>query len=336
MIGCGLPTHWAGLALIDAAMAEGQLSYSKVRALARVATAENEAELLDIARAATAAQLEKICRLYKGCKDPRDSGDLEEQRWIISRQTDEGMVRVTMQLLPDEAAAFLKAAESSAEDSGARVDGVVEMADAVLRGDAATRAPVDISVHIDAESLQSSAEDFAIAPSTLSRLCCDAGLVPVLQGGGGMSVGRKTRVIRTAMRRALALRDGGCRFPGCTATRVDGHHIEHWIDGGETSLDNLVSLCRGHHTLLHEGGCSVESEGDELVFRGRQGQVLPACGPRRGPVPGFAEEGLDPWRLTATDASAHPPDLHYMVDALLSAERVASEVLQVCSRSAPA
>ncbi len=70
-----------------------------------------------------------------------------------------------------------------------------------------------------------------------------------------MSVGRKTRTVPPAIRRALQRRDRGCRFPGCTCTRyVDAHHIHHWADGGATHIDNLVLLCRHHHRLVHEGG----------------------------------------------------------------------------------
>ncbi len=78
------------------------------------------------------------------------------------------------------------------------------------------------------------------------------------------------------MRRALRSRDQGCRFPGCTNTRfVDGHHIKHWADGGETSLDNLVLLCRHHHHLVHEGGFVCEKDGDgEVRFRDQRAQPL--------------------------------------------------------------
>ena len=77
-----------------------------------------------------------------------------------------------------------------------------------------------------------------------------------------LSVGRKTRTISAAIKRALLLRDRTCRFPGCTHSRyVDGHHVEHWADGGETALSNLMLLCSSHHTLLHEDGCRVEANG---------------------------------------------------------------------------
>lgn len=65
------------------------------------------------------------------------------------------------------------------------------------------------------------------------------------------------------MSRALAIRDGGCQFPGCCETRfVEGHHIKHWAHGGDTKLENLVTLCRYHHRELHKGKffISVKSE----------------------------------------------------------------------------
>ena len=109
----------------------------------------------------------------------------------------------------------------------------------------------------------------AIAAETARRLCCDAGIVPVVDGANGepLSVGRRTRSIPPAVRRALSNRDRGCRFPGCTAThRLHGHHVKHWANGGETSLDNLILLCPTHHRLVHEGGFDVQRL-DDGAFR---------------------------------------------------------------------
>jgi len=92
-------------------------------------------------------------------------------------------------------------------------------------------------------TLESDACHFPLAATTARRLACDATLVTVLEDSAGavLNVGRRTRTIPPAIRRALSLRDSGCRFPGCCETRfVDAHHIHHWCDGGETSLDNLV------------------------------------------------------------------------------------------------
>jgi len=96
-----------------------------------------------------------------------------------------------------------------------------------------------------------------LLPDAARRLACDAGLLVVEQDcvGNVLDIGRKTRIIPVAMARALSIRDGGCcQFPGCCNTRyVEGHHIKHWADGGETQLENLVTLCRYHHRELHKG-----------------------------------------------------------------------------------
>ena len=80
-----------------------------------------------------------------------------------------------------------------------------------------------------------------------------------------------------AIRRALKRRDYGCRFPVCTCNKfVDAHHIQHWADGGETSMDNLVLLCRRHHRLVHEEGVGVHSQvGGQVYFTDPQGHHLP-------------------------------------------------------------
>lgn len=120
-----------------------------------------------------------------------------------------------------------------------------------------------VVVHADADALAApdrgkAAIEDGPAPSfeTLRRLACDSSLVPMIERDGHpLSVGRKSRAIPPAIRRALLARDRGCRFPGCENRRfTEAHHIEHWADGGKTCLSNLCLLCRRHHDYLHEGG----------------------------------------------------------------------------------
>jgi len=95
-----------------------------------------------------------------------------------------------------------------------------------------------------------------LPPDAARRLACDTSFRVVKEDeyGNVLDLGRRSRIISSAMSRALSIRDGGCQFPGCCETRyVDGHHIKHWADGGETKLDNLVTLCRYHHRELHKG-----------------------------------------------------------------------------------
>jgi hypothetical protein len=253
-----------------------------------VATAENEGDLLGMARSATGAQLEKICRLKRmvNALDGGDARDVEARRYVVERATDDGMVSIHLRLLPEEAARVVKAMEVAG--SGNKADGAVALAEIALGGHggvpASVRPPVEVVVHVQASDLEGRTElGDGISAETSRRILCDAGVVPMLEDEQGktIDVGRKTRTIPAALRRALDARDRGCRFPGCTnRIYTDAHHVEHWLDGGETSLANAVLLCRRHHRCLHEHGFSLERVGEALVFRDPDGRVVPAQGPR--------------------------------------------------------
>jgi hypothetical protein len=203
------------------------------------------------------------------------------------------------------------------------VDGVVAMAAAVLRGEAVERAPVDVSLHVVAETLQGhfDADGTGVSAQTCRRLCCDAGIAPVVEGAGGevLGVGRKTRTIPPAIKRALAARDGGCRFPGCSNRRfVDGHHVWHWGEGGRTELGNLVSLCRRHHRFVHELGFGVTMSEGAPVFVDPNGAVIHDAAKRPSVYDALArfaraaEVNRSRWDGTRPDHGA-------VIDALLGA-----------------
>jgi hypothetical protein len=121
-----------------------------------------------------------------------------------------------------------------------------------------------------------------VSAETSKRICCDTSISTIKEDEEGepLSIGRKSRVIPPAMKRALKSRDKQCRFPGCTHQYfIDGHHIHHWSEGGETSLDNLVQLCRYHHRLVHEGGfiCCKNSH-NRVEFRTPAGALIPQTG----------------------------------------------------------
>jgi hypothetical protein len=119
-----------------------------------------------------------------------------------------------------------------------------------------------------------------LAAETARRIACDGSILKLVEDEQGqpLSIGRKSRTIPPALRRALRVRDRGCRFPGCTHTAyIDGHHVKHWADGGETSLENLVMLCRRHHRMVHEGGFGCERKASgEFVFTDPYQRLLPA------------------------------------------------------------
>ena len=83
-----------------------------------------------------------------------------------------------------------------------------------------------------------------------------------------IDVGRSKRVVSEPARRALAARDGHCRWPECDrpASWSAAHHVVHWIHGGSTDLDNLILLCHRHHWMVHEGNWQL--------VRGDDGRML--------------------------------------------------------------
>lgn len=121
-----------------------------------------------------------------------------------------------------------------------------------------------------------------LALDTARRLSCDCSLVGIVEDEDRepLDVGRKTRAISPALQRALKARDGGCRFPGCDRTRVtQAHHVMHWAYGGETKLSNLVTLCKFHHRLVHEGGFGSRATDDGVfVFTRPDGSRVEANG----------------------------------------------------------
>src|SRR5690349_19925167 len=122
----------------------------------------------------------------------------------------------------------------------------------------------------------------AISVSTAQMIACTAALSWMTHGDAGavLALGRRRRRPSSAIRRAARERDHGrCRYPGCESRRVDLHHIQHWINGGRTDLDNLISLCPWHHKLVHDHGYLTTAPthgGGTVTFYRPDGTPLPA------------------------------------------------------------
>ncbi|MGD8681814.1 MAG: DUF222 domain-containing protein [Lysobacterales bacterium] len=311
---------------ISEAFREGRVSYSKVRAMTRVATPKNEDSLLNIALHGTAYHVERQVRLYRQVKR-REALEAENQRhalrelqWYIDH---DGLWTFKGRFTPEQGALISQALEAAMTAEDRESEHVSkEVKDQVRRdqpwdkgfsepvaqrrADAMERVAVDylaqpdadsnggdrctVHVHTDIETLkedgvgaESELESHSgcshVPAGTSRRLACDSAVVHwhETEDGEPLSVGRKTRSIPPAIRRALKRRDGGCRFPGCSATRfVDAHHVRHWADGGETKMGNLVLLCRRHHRLVHEGGFGLETHpSGDFVFSLPDGEILP-------------------------------------------------------------
>jgi hypothetical protein len=351
------------LPLTGEAMARGELSFSQVRALTRVSRPESEADLLQLARGATTAQLERMIRAWKRC-GRKEEAELERER-IQARSFSifpdyDGMYVVRGRLTPEIGALLMRAIEaagdalfhaersSAVESSDAntqpgtganasddaraaaqrRADAVALLAErALAAGFEAGRSGTcaeryQVVLHVDAATLsehgdpgRSELDDGTrVSAETLRRLACDSSVVRVATRSGGgargsgdagdaggadvvggagdarsaqrsvLDVGRRTRTVAPALRRALEIRDRGCRFPGCGSRFTDAHHVRHWADGGETGLANCLLLCAHHHRLVHEGGWRVAWWGEVPVFRDPRGHEHVEGGWRAPPL----------------------------------------------------
>ena len=334
---------------ISEAMQRGEISYSKVRAFTRVATPENEEELLEFALTGTAAHVEKLVRAWRRVDrlEAMEEGDrLHEHRYLRAYTDEDGMVVVRARLAPEVGAVFLKALEAATEElyqrsrecegmdlsdvpaEQRRADALELLAESALEGglDPGTAGDrYQVVVHVEGGVLENGQD---VPAGTSWRLGCDSSGVVMTHAlnGSVLNVGRKTRAVHPALRRALHHRDGGCRFPGCGLDRCDAHHIQHWANGGETQLENLLLLCRCHHRALHEGGFSVQLDADGTTrFYTSKGALIPeapALPPLKGdPVAALTQrhrkDGLE------IDASTGYPhwqgeklDLSYAIDGL--------------------
>jgi hypothetical protein len=341
------------LPLLAAAMRRGEVSYSKVRALTRIATPATEQDLLDFAHAGTAAHVERLVR-GKRRVDRIANGEkrLHAARYLRAYTDEDGMVVVTGRLAPEAGAALLRALDAgiealygprrgqpsgagqeAAEAAEAAEDASVEQrrADALgLVAESALAAGLDpgsrgdryqVVVHVDAEVLAADGEGGSswladgthVSAETSRRLACDSARVVMWHAADGrvLDVGRRTRAISPALRRALEHRDGGCRFPGCGRRLCDAHHVETWADGGATSLANTLLLCRRHHRAVHEEGFSMELAPDgEARFYRPDGRPLPEAPalPMLAPEPVTALVARLAGRGVAVDAGATVPD----------------------------
>jgi hypothetical protein len=151
-------------------------------------------------------------------------------------------------------------------------------------GSSSTADRYQVVVHVDEAALRGGAGRSDAPLETVKRLACDASVVVVTEDERGtpLTVSRKQRIVSTPIRRAIWARDRHCTFPGCQRTRLlEAHHVQHWAEGGETSVDNLTLLCRFHHELLHEGRFGIRRDyRGERYFVRADGRAIPRCGYR--------------------------------------------------------
>jgi 5-methylcytosine-specific restriction endonuclease McrA len=301
------------------ALARGELSYSKIRALTRVATPATEARLLAVGRAGTAAHVERIVRGWRRVDrraEVRQARRQHADRGLHVYEDEDGAVIVRGRLAPEVGALLIRALDAARETLYQRTrvttgtppsdptmapptraqqqaDALALLAETALHHEIDPGAPGEryqVVVHVDAAVLadreqpgQSVLEEGShVSAETSRRLACDASRVVMRHDDEGrlLEVGARTRTIPPALRRALLHRDRSCRFPGCHVRFGQGHHVRHWAQGGPTTLGNLVLLCRRHHHAVHEEGYRVSRESDgTLEFRRPDGRRLPDVPP---------------------------------------------------------
>ena len=230
--------------------------------------------------------------------------------------------------MPSNAAADVSAETPRGRTPASMAAGAVGTPAAGEQDTNAGHGSVNPTLPLTGQAALEDADGLRVFAETARRMACDAGAVVMHHAADGavLDVGRKTRTIPPALRRALQARDRQCRFPGCNARRCDAHHVRHWADGGATRLDNLVLLCRRHHRAVHEEGFAVRMGATgEAEFHWPDGRPLPAV-PRaaqwNGPPLAPTDARLDAGGIAIGPDTATPDwhgerlDLVYAIDVL--------------------
>src|SRR5579859_6137074 len=354
-----------GLPVIRGEFGAGRLSYAKVRALTRIASAETEAGLAELAGPMTGNQLERFARAHRQVSTV-DDADSRVRRRLAWRFEEDGSLSGTFRLPPLAGAVLLKALRAAVSDledphtsdagevvpgagdgpapsepgvsaetpsavspqaptSTSLADALLVIAEAFLAGKVAGADDAEVYqviVHVGtaaitpasarsaaeggdvsaetpptapalpghpAEPARCHVEDGpAISPAAAQMIACTATWTWMLHDSAGklLDLGRRRRRPNAALRRAARDRDDcRCRFPGCESRRVDLHHIQYWSNDGRTSLDNLISLCKYHHMLVHDRGYLIAAARDgTFAFYRPDGTAVPASPPL--PEPG--------------------------------------------------
>jgi hypothetical protein len=299
------------LPLVREEFAAGRLSYSKVRAITRVATPANEEALVMYAQHATAAQTERIVRTYRRYRSPQAENEaanqLHDEQYLRVESDLDAAGIVNGRMPPEIAAALLQALElarrrMSADQRGEggpagpprsigalNVDALAMIVETFMANEPAARQGSDrwmVGVNVDAEVLIDDDPDGmcelndgpALPAETVRRLFCDASTVALIRRAKGepLTVSKRSSTLPRSARRAARFRDKGCRFPGCgERVFIDVHHVRHQSRGGGHEVVNILELCWFHHRLVHEGGWAVRLlEGGEVIAITPNGNVI--------------------------------------------------------------
>ncbi len=277
----------AALPSVEQAFAKGDFSYRHVSLIVETASqlgdkfdAQAENILVDVAREQDPWRLKTAIWHLRHCLEPddvlRDANEAHDRRFLHLSQTLDGVFRIDGRFDPEGGAILrtaLDAVMGPRQEGDDRMgsercaDAAVELARRHLDGGQLSEVggqKPHVAVSVDLATLSNEPGSMAaelewsqpIPAETARRLACDAAITPIIDG----EADHTSRVVPGPTRRALVARDKGCRFPGCDCPPAwtDAHHVKHWADGGPTTLDNLVLLCRRHHRLVHEEGWTLD------------------------------------------------------------------------------
>ena len=273
---------------------EGEIGYAHLAHIARTAVAIEESgttkqfdetPLLEKARELPVGRFIDFCHHTRHAGDPAgyaaDEAEKVEARSLSIRTGEGGMVWLRGVFDPEGGAVFRTAIEALAHRNGKGddrkhdrrfADAAVELAahsldNALVPRRGSVRPHLNVNTTLETLLKQAGAPaadlefSLPISAEAVERLACDCSVTRILLGADStvIDVGRSRRVISPSQRRALKVRDKGCRWPGCDrpATWTEGHHIDHWIRGGPGDLPNLILLCHRHHWMAHEGKWQV-------------------------------------------------------------------------------
>jgi len=292
------------LPLSTGAMAAGEVGFAHLSLIAHTARALtgsstaarpfDEGPLLELARESSVGRFRHQCHHVRHAGDPEGFAAEQEQTYEARRlelhTCEDGAVSIRGLLDPVAGTALRTALEPLARPTGrgdhrlraqrfadANGDVAVHALDTGrVPGGASQRAHLQVTTSLEtlrglagapAAELELS---LPISAKTVERLACDCTITRVLLGADSavIDVGRSRRVVSGPTRRALNVRDGGCRWPGCDrpASWSEAHHVLHWVRGGGTDLENLVLVCTRHHRMLHEGGWQIVLADDGRVL----------------------------------------------------------------------
>ena len=279
---------------------EGRISFDKFLTCAAFATPEEDAAVAKQAEVGNLHSCEVAARRKREVS-PHKEDLIRRDRHLSMTWAENGTQLNLRGSLPAEEGATVKAALERIADSfplfdeegslpsktTRQADALVALAQKTIAEDqdpdrAALVLNIDVDDLVDGRAAHEGSGG-VFSSTVMKRIACDARLQPILRNRAGDVVG-VGRVMRTAppwIRRVLDKRDGGCRFPGCTNTRfIDAHHIRQWTDGGPTDLQNLVSLCRAHHRMVHKKDLMVRGDpNSDIEFVDERGAPVRA-GPR--------------------------------------------------------